>query len=83
MVQAIILFFLGVSGSILALYSLCTFLSQISRGRSEKSCQCRVYYEWLLRNGTEEERKEAEGFMRHGKLEELKKMVGSGLLVKP
>jgi hypothetical protein len=83
MFQALILFFLGVSGSVLALYSLCTFLSQVSRGRSEKACQCRLYYEWLMRNGTEVEKKEAEGLMRHGKLEELKKRVGSGLLVKP
>jgi hypothetical protein len=83
MFQAIILFFLGVSGSILALYSLCTFLSQVARGRSENACQCRTYYEWIMRNGTEEQKVSAEKLVRHGKLTDLKRMVGSGILVKP
>jgi hypothetical protein len=83
MFQALILFFLGVSGSILALYSLCAFLSQVARGRSENACQCRIYYDWIMRNGTDDQKKSAEGLVRHGKLTELKKMVGSGILVKP
>jgi hypothetical protein len=83
MVQALILFFLGVSGSILALYSLCAFLSQVARGRSENACQCRIYYDWVVRNGSEDQKKSAEDLMRQGKLQELKKIVGSGILVKP
>jgi hypothetical protein len=83
MVQALILFFLGVSGSILALYSLCAFLSQVARGRSENACQCRTYYDWIMRNGSEEQKNSADNLLRHGKLNELKKMVGSGILVKP
>jgi hypothetical protein len=83
MVQAFILFVLGVSGSIFALYTLCSFINQVARGRSENACQCRTYFDWILRYGSEEQKKSAEDLLRHGKLEDLKKMVGSGILVKP
>jgi hypothetical protein len=83
MVDAILIFIFGVSASVLALVAICAFLSHVLRNRYERTCQLKIYYDWVMRRGSEEQKSLAEKFKNSKQLEALKKLVGFGILVDP
>jgi hypothetical protein len=83
MLDAILIFIFGVSASVLALVAICGFISHVMRNRYERTCQLRIYYDWVIRKGSEEQKKLAEQFKNSKQLEALKKLVGFGILVDP
>jgi cell division protein FtsX len=82
MVDALVIFIVGVGTSVLALSVICAFLSQSLKNRYERNCQLKIYFDWVMKKGTEEQKKLAEELKHNQKLEELKELVGDGFLVK-
>jgi hypothetical protein len=81
MFNAFLLLLLGVGGSILALMVVCMFISQVFRGRAEKTCQIRTYFNWIMEKGTANQKNRAKTLKQHRDLEGLKSLVGDGFLV--
>lgn len=81
MIQSLIILVLGIGGSILALITVCTFLSQVSKDRFERSCQVQTYFNWVLQKGTEQQKRLAEELKKKNDLDALKALVGDSFLV--
>lgn len=81
MIQAIVILVLGIGGSVIALVTLCMFLSQVSKDRFERACQLNTYFNWVLQKGTEQQKRAAEELKKKNDLEALKNLVGDSFLV--
>lgn len=83
MLNAVVLFLLGVGASILALTAICAFISQVHQNRFERTCQMKIYFDWVMRKGSQEQKRLAQQLKHSRKLEDLKALVGYGILVDP
>jgi hypothetical protein len=83
MVQAIVLFILGVGASFLALSAVCAFINQVFRYETEKTCQINAYFNWVMQKGTDEQKRLARKLRYSRRLQALRALVGYGPLVDP
>lgn len=81
MVQAIILLLLGVGGSTLALVLGCAFISHALHNRSEKTCLLNTYFNWVMEKGNDDQKQVAFRLKHSRNLQDLKALVGYGMLV--
>jgi hypothetical protein len=80
---SLIIFILGISGSLLVLSCMFCSARHLQHHLHERSGQFDIYFNWIMRHGTEQEKRVALRLARGRDLEAIQKMVGFGLLVDP
>jgi hypothetical protein len=81
MFNAFLLLFLGIGGSILAIVVVSFFVYQFACRRSERNCELKTYFNWVMQKGTNDQKRTAESLYRQRNLEGLKSLVGDSFLV--
>ena len=81
--NAVAIFLVVLSASIMAVVALCASAVHLFRYRKERCCQFDQYYSWVMQKGDERQKEIASYLTRGRDLEKIRRLVGYGMLVKP
>ncbi len=81
--NAVLIFLFVVGASLMGATALYASAVHLFRYRRERCCQFDQYYQWVMEKGDEQQKNIVRQLTRGKDLEEIQKLVGYGMLVKP